>query len=528
MLWRLSVLIGAGMVPLGCGPASSGDLDDTGSTGTTAATGPSSGDDPTGSLDDATTSGATNAGDASTGDTTGGVGTGDDTTDGTTDGTTSGSSSGTTGGETLCEVGTPPAMPDDYVPVVAYLRHETLADNPLDLAFGDGQADHVVAVAPAAAAIQPDRVAFAAPGTPLWIVTTDGTRVSVGPCDGAGTITRIQFSPDGALVAWVDDNGVHTASVDGDSDVQVSKATDILDLVWSPVSDRILLRRATGDWLVAAADGTAEDLLPMASSPQWSPLGDAIAYLGTGGVSACDSDGSNPRLLHDEALGFKWSPAGGEVIVYWTLPGNAVVGRVDDDGLSPVQWVALPPTMYPAVEIGDPFGSVDGRIAYACQLGDGWRMCIDSELVDVDQTVSPHFQFNWGYAWSPDGTQLVFMTNPGLYVADDATTTSFIGDNDSHVIEWSDDSTSVVYEASSSTRVSVIGGGSTIVGPPVSEGGPGLWPKPQVRWSQSTDTVFYRALEPDVQAVMRAPTDGSGAEPVTDEFPASFVIATTP
>lgn len=99
------------------------------------------------------------------------------------------------------------------------------------------------------------------------------------------------FAPDGRSILFVSDSG-------GQSDIWRAVRSDSKKYWWQ--NDRFVLARITND-------------PECESNLQWSPLGDAVAFVkGLGDLWVMNAEGKNPRriLAHWEAPSYDWSPDG--------------------------------------------------------------------------------------------------------------------------------------------------------------------------------------------------------------------------
>jgi Tol biopolymer transport system component len=132
-------------------------------------------------------------------------------------------------------------------------------------------------------------------GPPSW--SRDGSRVAVAGPDGnllvgRGDGTDLQpigafplpssWSPDGTRFAFVRDGNVWVVGVDGSGTRAVTRFEigGVVAATWSPVGDRLLVRRGSSWSIVAVADGASRplDIPADAWEVTWSPDGEAISF----------------------------------------------------------------------------------------------------------------------------------------------------------------------------------------------------------------------------------------------------------
>jgi hypothetical protein len=258
----------------------------------------------------------------------------------------------------------------------------------------------------------------------IWSITGegDGTRVFVAP-DGA-EIRAFDASPaaDGAAIllrgSEVSRSSYAVVVVDGHGDVRERfddlppgpatpggasvSSVDIID--WSPQGDRLLATYADGETVILPLEEGVEvepvslaDAEKTAVDAAWSPTGEAVAYIASGGREAdralwvLDARSNRKKELvgardNRFVVEFSWLPDGTALL--FTEGGNlegAVTGidlwRVDANGANR-QLVASAGSVAPVARITDIRPSPDGRaVAYAVLVpGDG-RPRVDSVWV---------------------------------------------------------------------------------------------------------------------------------------------------
>ena len=226
----------------------------------------------------------------------------------------------------------------------------------------------------------------------VWTMNADGsgrTQVSTTP---GGTAAGPAFSPDGQTIGFVlnsltQERGLYTVGADGAGQAKIPN-TDVgdIDLTWAPSGDKIAFERLSGPSDVYSMNLDGTNLANLTSfgsfgesSPDWSPLGDKIAYA-SGDIWMMNTDGSDktnvtnlPGTSEDNPDG---SPDGTKIIFDMTLPtgasgggflGNRDIAVINADGTG-FQMI----TNDPNTDQYDPVFSPDGQqIAYTQRPTDG-------------------------------------------------------------------------------------------------------------------------------------------------------------
>src|SRR4029453_14898746 len=134
-------------------------------------------------------------------------------------------------------------------------------------------------------------------------------------------------------------------------------------------------------YTVDPGDGSETDLGP-GIMPSWSPDGSKLAFLGDGGTSVMNADGSGRRLLHrgDDRRG-GWAPGGGGAPL-------------------------LPPFAPPK------------RLAFLTPSLPGNGALVVSDVASGNSTmaVAAGVQLTWSPSWAPDGTELAYTEGSALDV----------------------------------------------------------------------------------------------------------------
>jgi Tol biopolymer transport system component len=157
-------------------------------------------------------------------------------------------------------------------------------------------------------------------------------------------------------------------------------------------------------YTVDPGDGSETDFGP-GTMPSWSPDGSKLAFLGDGGTSVMNADGSGRRLLHrgDDRRAV-WSPDGTRLaFVTQSLPGNGalVVSDVASGNSTMAVAAGVQLTWSPSwapdgTELAYTEGSALDVVAVHPD-GSGRRIVAGG--IGVDEAP----------AWSPDGTQIAFL-----------------------------------------------------------------------------------------------------------------------
>ena len=244
-----------------------------------------------------------------------------------------------------------------------------------------------------------------------------------GICLGNARVTDpkpdagIAWSPDGSRVAFFRQTGVLTADVfvadaNGGHLRNLSRGTAQFSWAptWSPDGERIayVASDAAQEQLVTVRpDGSGRQPIPGTAvepnsqlrSPDWSPDGQWIGYSLTDGLHLIRPDGTDPRFLLADAIGFTWSPDGARIA--FTRDGDLAIA--DSDGTD-VRFVTRTPDSLEGGASWSPDGS---QLVYA-SAGDAPRgepdpgdhmYLADSDGLNRRELFGPRGA--WGPAWRP-------------------------------------------------------------------------------------------------------------------------------
>ncbi|MDX1690038.1 MAG: hypothetical protein R3290_03335 [Acidimicrobiia bacterium] len=252
----------------------------------------------------------------------------------------------------------------------------------------------------------------------IRVLDPDGTIVeSVVEATGGEAHVQPTWSPDGATVAWVSSTPTSASLrlTTGDETRSIPLAGNAFYLSWSPDADRLLVLGGAPGGVSASVVEVDEGSAVSLGTDQpwyaaWSPDGDAlIVRSGPARLAVVDADGGGATSL---GVGAPFQAPD------WTADGRRAfaevagsTSRITADGLPPVDVVA-------------------GRLALDLGTDLAYQAVVDAEGVQVayrqagvpgrtnalvvvddagDQTTvwpTPVL----GFAWSPDGSSLLFLT----------------------------------------------------------------------------------------------------------------------
>lgn len=250
-----------------------------------------------------------------------------------------------------------------------------------------------------------------------------------------GRPARAAFPGGNGLLTFMEDSHIFGLDIETGMTVEIASAWGA---DWSPDGTRLLLAGVPGsefEVVVAAADGTGqvnltEDREGLATRPSWSADGSAIVYLAgvnTTALGLMAADGSEDRrldlagmleILRVEAP--DWSPLGDRIAFTGTWGGPEIhptdVFTVAPDGSGLTQLTRQTDFTEKVGPSFDPEWSPDGtmiafsRWSSAAYLPQIWVMNADGSdqrplLEDQTSLENP--------VWSPDGTMIAFNVGNG-------------------------------------------------------------------------------------------------------------------
>jgi len=181
----------------------------------------------------------------------------------------------------------------------------------------------------------------------LYLKSIDGVAVTQLTSDPAADV-QPAFSPDGRRVAFASDRAgswdIWMLSLDGGPVTQVTRGpADDVHPSWSPGGDRIVYCSQSPFsspwelWITDVADGSGRRFVGYGLFPEWSPLGDIIAYqrareqggrrFGIWTLTLVDGEPQFPTEL-------AWSATDACILPTWSSDGSAIafVGVADPGG----------------------------------------------------------------------------------------------------------------------------------------------------------------------------------------------------
>jgi|WetSurMetagenome_2_1015567.scaffolds.fasta_scaffold58802_2 TolB protein len=258
----------------------------------------------------------------------------------------------------------------------------------------------VTTVLPVSAAPKNERIAFVLDqdgNTNIYVMKTDGSHlVRLTDNPGGEYYSDPTWSPDGKEIAFV------------------SYRSDNYE---------IYVMKANGKQLTRLTNNAGWDV-----NPSWSPDGTKIAFESnrpTGnGIYIMDADGGNQTRI-TSGRGPAWSPDGSKIL-YWTMDETSVlINQMNPDGsdqefvhglldgIEDLTWSSDGRTF---AFSGDQIGQSIYFVAYSTGGYSG-------SLSDDDPTIdfaSP--------SWSPDGSQITFTKEEGIYIWDFTGTQTYLTD----------------------------------------------------------------------------------------------------
>ncbi len=303
----------------------------------------------------------------------------------------------------------------------------------------------------------------------------------------AGSHSQPSMAPDGERFAFVNE-------VDGTPNIWLAESGELAPFQltfgaepstrprWSPAGDRILFMRSGGVWSISPEGGEPSEVLRDASNPNWSHDGKRIVFERRYGVWLSDADGSRQTNLSaipqaELALTPRWpafSPDGDQIVFFETTDSPE---------------------------------------------GDLWTLNLDTARL---QKITDDPAFGGAPVWSPDGSQIIYSSQRGgsrtLWSVDPRDRTSkalLIGSGDDDFPDISADGKRVLYSNSRERFVLLVKDPEssaekvlhesrlTLVGPELSPDG-------------TTVALFGPAASGGVQ-LLTVPLSGGGARRLTSD-----------
>jgi Tol biopolymer transport system component len=335
------------------------------------------------------------------------------------------------------------------------------------------------------------------------------------------------WSPTGARLVIAKNFDIYTVRADGTGLRNLTGrgliGYDDWDPSWSPAGGAIAFTRDARIYRMRP-DGSRKQRLGRGDEADWSPTGRRIVFSveqanGRGDLYVMNADGSNPRRLTrtrvDESRP-SWSPRGGKI----AFQRGRSVWLMDPDGSDAhrIAWNALSPAWSPGgsfltfsrFRTTEHLGSGEGAFAIFTMRRDG---------SDVTRLLTPEFDRNVDF--SPDGGKIAFesvrpFSQSGIYVADaDGTDESFIRSGASPA--WSPDGSQLVFlEADGLYVVGADGLGAAKLPTPMDSTGDALEGVAEPGWRPDGAAVSFVAAEAgECPEVYTMELDGGDVTPVT-------------
>ena len=264
--------------------------------------------------------------------------------------------------------------------------------------------------------------------TDLWIVPAEGGTPRRLTSENAPDYNPA-WSPDGEWIAFSSGDGesgwgVWLVPAAGGSRTQVSDPDfDSIGPRWSPDGQRLVfgVEPRSGDLWTRPVDGgdpvrIAEDVRAglVEHLSCWSPDGSWVAFVRSGPdgediwkmpVSGGDAvQVTRGGYVSGFASGLSWSPDGKTIAFNSDMSGQAEVWTVPADGGEPDRVTTLGATAH--MEF-----SPDGQtIAFTSEASGNWSIWTIPSSGGTAEVLIDFTAHCWGPSWSPDGTQLAFVS----------------------------------------------------------------------------------------------------------------------
>jgi Tol biopolymer transport system component len=290
----------------------------------------------------------------------------------------------------------------------------------------------------------PDGTKFASGGVGNSVIINDGfTGEQLVSASTGGTL--IDWSDDGSqlVTGSAYENGVYTVdATTGQQRLALSGHTNGISSVdWSP--DGRYIASTSGDASVKIWDATSgQSILNLtgfvARYVRWNPNSDTFAVVSVGDIQIWDVNTGNQIAsipTSPRNLTVDWSPDG-ERLAYF------------DNNRNELQIVTLASVMSTQTSMSPEVPRGNGRIAFAANVDGNWEIyTINPDGSDLLQ-LTDNTEYDRFPAWSPDGTQIVFVRDGDIYLmnADGAEQQILLETSNARHPSWSPDGTKILFE----------------------------------------------------------------------------------